>query len=105
MSWPAPKPTPIAERIERRLIRTPWGCWVWTGARSSGYGVIGLGGRNDGVGYVHRLMHESARGPIPAGYDIDHLCRNKVCANPSHLEAVTHAENMRRYRVARDYAA
>lgn len=103
MSWPAPVPTPLIERVNRRLRRIPGGCWVWTGAlNSAGYGVIGLGGRSAGVGYVHRVMFERAHGPIPEGLEVDHLCRTRSCANPAHLEAVTRTENNRRMLVNRN---
>ena len=51
-----------------------------------------------GFGYVrvHRAAYELAHGPIPEGLHIDHLCRNRLCCNPAHLEAVTQAENNRR---------
>ena len=45
---------------------------------------------------AHWLLFEEVNGRIPAGLEIDHLCKNKLCINPDHLEAVTHAENMRR---------
>lgn len=69
-------------------------CWNWPGAtHSHGYGVTG-GGKNKR--YVHRIAYEVARGPIPEGLHIDHLCRNPRCFNPAHLEAVTPMENGRR---------
>lgn len=45
---------------------------------------------------VHRTSYEVFRGPIPVGLVIDHLCRNRLCCNPDHLEAVTFRENIRR---------
>lgn len=66
-------------------------CWHWMGARDRhGYGSFQARTR------AHRFAYELARGPIPAGLEIDHLCRNPSCVNPEHLEAVTHRENMRR---------
>lgn len=62
-------------------------CWSWQrGQSSSGYGVVAYGGRNH---YTHRAMWELLIGPIPAGMEIDHLCKNKLCCNPEHLEPVT----------------
>lgn len=66
-------------------------CIEWTGPRQPGAGY----GRRGNV-YAHRIAFELARGPIPAGLVIDHLCRNTSCVNPDHLEAVTQGENVRR---------
>lgn len=70
-------------------------CWQWTAGRSTGgYGKFGLT-RTD-IRYTHRLVYEALVGSIPDGHEIDHLCRNRLCCNPSHLEAVTHDVNMLR---------
>lgn len=67
------------------------GCWQWTAARSaSGYGVFWVDGRNASA---HRVMYELMVGPIPAGLDIDHLCRNRLCVRPAHLEPVSERVN------------
>lgn len=70
------------------------GCWRWTGRHTTlGYGQLHVGGRDY---LAHRLMYERDRGPIPSGLELDHLCRVRDCVNPAHLEAVSHAENIRR---------
>lgn len=70
------------------------GCWLWNGARGNvGYGKVWVFGKTVGA---HRFVYEKIRGPIPKGKHLDHLCRNSMCVNPSHLEPVTVAENKRR---------
>lgn len=72
-------------------IRVDGTCWTWTGPRSSGgYAAIGT---QDRKLTGHRYMYERLVGPIPAGLTLDHLCRNRACINPAHLEPVTHREN------------
>ena len=67
------------------------GCRLWLGNVSrNGYGQVG------GGVMAHRRSYEYAKGPIPDGLELDHLCRVRLCAEPSHLEAVTHGENVRR---------
>ena len=87
---------PVGERLAKQSERTSTGCLVWTGPTAgAGYGVISHKNR---LAYVHRVSYELSNGPIPSGLEIDHLCEVKLCLEPSHLEAVTHAENMRRVR-------
>lgn len=71
------------------------GCWVWTKNKDSdGYGRFPL---NDGTTTsAHRAAYETWVGEIPAGLTIDHLCRNRACFNPDHLEPVTVKENILR---------
>lgn len=72
-------------------------CWIWTGSLTrSGYGILGVGQRSKGLILAHRLSYQIAKGPIPEGLHIDHLCMVRPCVNPTHLEAVTQRENNRR---------
>ena len=71
-------------------------CWRWTAAQNGvGYGRFGIGVRFKNL-YAHRLAYLWAKGPIPEGLELDHLCRNRACVNPDHLEAVTRKINIRR---------
>lgn len=89
---------PLVERLMGKVRHDDSGCWTWTGATTrNGYGKIGCGSTGqDPMRYVHRLSYELNIGPIPAGLVIDHLCRNRLCVNPAHLEAVTIGENVLR---------
>lgn len=80
----------LPERFWSKCIPEPnSGCWLWLGGEANGYGRTAL----DGVRvYVHRAVMMVER-DIPNGMHIDHLCRNTLCCNPAHLEAVTQREN------------
>lgn len=71
---------------------------MWTGTRDrAGYGAFRpVYGEN--MKKAHRFAYEAVKGPIPEGYEVDHLCRVRSCVRPDHLEAVTRAENLRRMR-------
>lgn len=72
----------------------PSGCWKLPWApRGNGYSRLSFGGKQH---YGHRWMYERFRGPVEDGLELDHLCRDRACCNPDHLEPVTHAENVRR---------
>ena len=78
-----------------KIVVVPNGCYVWVGCRhGNGYGQVRVHGA--GMCYTHRVAYEYAHGRIPKGLVIDHLCRDRACCNPDHLEVVTHGENIRR---------
>jgi hypothetical protein len=81
--------------MERALQKIEVGlCWEWTGATTDkGYGRFWLNGK---FVYPHRFIWEQLVGPIPDGYQLDHLCLNHRCANPDHLEPVPQRVNLER---------
>jgi hypothetical protein len=68
-------------------------CWEWHGERiRNGYGRLWISTTQRML--AHRFAYELLIGPIPEGLDLDHLCRNRSCVNPAHLEPVTNRENV-----------
>lgn len=89
-----PRPTPIA-RFILKVFRDPdSGCWIWTGTYCRKYGTFS---EKHVLIPAHRWSYQYFVGPIPEGFEIDHLCRTPACVNPAHLEAVTGKENTRRH--------
>ena len=82
--------SPLA-RVLAHLIPVENGCLIWEGCCSRwGYGQVNVGGV---IVYVHRWVWELVHGPIPDGWEVDHLCRNRRCGKLEHLEAVPKAVN------------
>lgn len=87
--------TPL-ERFTVKYRIAENGCWLWHAASDKrGYGQLHVDGR---LVKAHRWSFEHFRHQIPAGHELDHLCRQPACVNPEHLEPVTREENLRRQR-------
>ena len=89
--------TPLPDKVKARITLAPNGCWEWNGPlTSAGYPKINriVAGRREH--FAHRFVYVVLVGPIPQGLEIDHRCYNRRRVNPTHLEAVSHAENAAR---------
>lgn len=87
----------MSDVMKRLLARIEYveDCWIWQGSKvRGGYGRIKV--TSDRNQYVHRVVFEAMVGAIPPGMELDHLCRNRACCNPAHLETVTHRVNVQR---------
>jgi HNH endonuclease len=73
-----------------RNFPTATGCWHWRLATNKGYGVVRILGV---LRKAHVVMYERAKGPVPEGHQLHHVCRNRDCVNPDHLLALTATEH------------
>lgn len=87
------KLTDLPERIRSKVTVSASGCWEWPVGSVTQYGNIHVDGK---CRKAHRVIYEMLVQPIPAGMQIDHLCRVRKCCNPAHLEVVTPSENVLR---------
>jgi len=95
------KQRPLAERFWEKVAQSG-DCWEWTGVVNGGYGRIrrprsevrAFGGPQ--MLQAHRWAYEALVGEIPAGLQLDHLCRNQLCVNPYHLDPVPQIVNLHR---------
>lgn len=77
-------------------------CWIWGGRFLGEYGRFYDKDTKIMIP-AHRLTYEDAKGAVPDGLELDHLCFNPPCVNPDHLEAVTHYENMQRLKALKTH--
>ncbi|PZE33982.1 HNH endonuclease [Curtobacterium sp. MCSS17_006] len=78
------------QRFDTNVARTDK-CWNWTACTRTGYGLIRINGRQEDA---HRVAYVNARGQIPDGMLVDHICFNRRCVNPDHLRLVTPKQNI-----------
>jgi hypothetical protein len=96
MAKKGPVPTPLLQRITRRVVRdTQSGCWNWQGRTNGRYGYTTDKPNGRHSISCHRAIYEIYFGEIPDGMVVDHKCDNPICCNPSHLQAVPQSENLR----------
>jgi hypothetical protein len=98
----AARKVPVIERLYNKVLIGD-GCWEWTGRiGNKGYGRFDTFPPKREVP-AHRVVYELMVGPVPDGLEIDHLCRNRACVRPDHLEPVTRQENCRRAALHEDW--
>jgi hypothetical protein len=98
MQYNRNRPRPIPELSAQNLKRfmdkytvDKNGCWIWGEKLRKGYGKFHFCGNGY---FAHRVAYSHWKGQVPEDLFIDHLCRNRACVNPNHMEAVSHRENV-----------
>lgn len=92
---------PVMDRLMKMVEKTSSGCWEYATRNRAGRDYRQVNVSVDGIQvnqYAHRVAYAHLVGPIPDGMQLDHLCRNRTCVNPDHLEPVSAQENVRRAR-------
>lgn len=84
----------LPDRFWEKVKPSDSGCWEWTASLNGGYGAFHVGSRR--MALAHRVAFVALCGEIPPGRQLDHLCRNRKCVNPEHLEPVSQRENILR---------
>ncbi len=82
----------LEQRFWDKVSKTS-SCWFFTGAKRDGYGMYSVDGKNKSA---HRLTYAETKGEIPEDREVDHICMNRNCVNPEHLELVDRTENLKR---------
>lgn len=96
-----PKPKPLSELFWNK-VDVGWTdeCWNWNGSLGrAGYGQFTTGLVRGYTNVAHRMAYTLINGDPGVDFQVDHLCHNKLCSNPGHLEAVSQQENLRRARI------
>ncbi len=90
---PADTASRLPPRLRSKVQIDLDGCWIWTASLRGGYGQVRAGAS---VRQAHRVIYEILVGEVPEGLDLDHLCRDRRCVNPEHLEPVDRRTNLMR---------
>ncbi len=83
--------------VEKVSVGHPRGCWIWVAGTSRGYGSFATTIPERRRHAAHKWFYQHLIGPVPEGLVLDHVCGNKLCVNPAHLDPCTYDENIRRY--------
>lgn len=91
---------------EKVLVQGEDECWPWLAGQQDGYGCFMVGGPKHWNPMAHVVVWELSSGEeVPSGCDVDHLCHNRLCQNPRHLQVLSKAEHGRRHAIQRWEAA